>query len=124
MSAFVCSDKHILTVAAIIAHVVGDKTVDDIFEIARELRRENIRSVNYRYSERSRFPKNWDCSITSLNISNLSNVDRAALVDCLDYQSSERPDYYKSHAGRMLTRAIAYYDSVNPTWAKSNLWSI
>lgn len=124
MSAFVCSDKHILIVAAIIAHVTGDKTVDDVFTIAAELRRENIRSVNYRYRERSRFPKGWELTPEYIQISAFNIADQQALITCLDYQSCERPDYAKSHAGKMLAKAKAYFESIVPTWAKSNLWSI
>lgn len=123
MSAFVCSDKHVLIVAKIIAEIC-EKPAADVLTIAEELRRENIRSVNYRYRERSRFPKGWETTPDYLTIAGLAPVDCAALIECLDYQSCERPDYAKSHAGKMLTKAKAYFDSIVPTWAKSNIWSI
>lgn len=123
MSAFLCSDLHILTVAACIKDATDvNLSVHDVFAIADELRRENVRSVNYRYNERSRHPKGW--TVDAVKISNLANVDRLALIDCLDYQSCERPDYEKSHAGKMLKSAHAYYQSLTPSWAKSNVWSI
>lgn len=124
MSSFVCSDRHILTAAAIIAYVAGDKTVDDVFAIAEELRRENIRSVNYEYKRRSHVPKGWRVTPECIQISIFSIADHKAIIECLDYQSCARPDYAKGHAGRILIKAKAYFDSIVPPSAKSNIWSI
>ena len=122
MSCYVCSDKHILIVASIIATVV-DRPLEAL-QIAVELRRENIRSVNYRYGERSRSPKGWETTVDYIHLEAFQNADKLALIECLDYQSCERPDYAKSHAGKMLLKAGEYFKSIVKPFEKSSLWSI
>lgn len=81
MSAFLCSDLHIATVAK---HV-GDYFQCDIQDLANILKRINIRSVNYRYSANARITK---CSIKQIR-ENCNNADIKVLIDCLNYQSCE-----------------------------------
>jgi len=85
MSAFICSDKHIATVAD---HVFTDG--DDAQRFADKLKRENIRSVNHRYSERTRFVP---VDMTRSAKDEYTPTDVCWLLACLDYQSCEHPDY-------------------------------
>jgi hypothetical protein len=85
MSAFICSDRHIATVAD---HVFAD--ADDAQRFADKLKRENIRSVNARYKERTRFvPVDMTQSIKD----RYTPTDVCWMLQCLDYQSCEHIDY-------------------------------
>lgn len=87
MSAFICSDKHIATIAQYFFALdpVGAQS------FANSLKRENILSVNYRYKENE--------PITPVNMREVDALgaysvhDIAGLVACLDYQSCEHPEY-------------------------------
>lgn len=61
--------------------------------VAEILMRENVRSVNFRYSERNRSPK--------LNIDDAGEPDAtevASLLSTWCYQACERKDFYRSEA--------------------------
>lgn len=63
-------------------------------EVGYILLRENIRSVNYRYKEHSRFTVyNYKKPYNTY-----SNFDIYNAVRCLSYQSCERKDWIKSNA--------------------------
>lgn len=85
MSAFICSDRHIATVAD---HVFAD--ADDAQRFADKLKRENIKSVNSRYNERTRFtPVDMTQSIKD----RYTPSDVCWMLECLDYQSCEHQDF-------------------------------
>lgn len=86
MSAFLCSDRHIGSLALTYGSLLG---LDDVAiqGIANDLKRENIRSVNYRYKERSRIKP---CDMSHAH--QLNQRDAMSLRDSLEYQSCERPD--------------------------------
>lgn len=85
MSAFICSDRHIATVAD---HVFAD--ADDAQRFADKLKRENIKSVNSRYNESTRFvPVDMAHSAKD----EYTPTDACWLLACLGYQSCEHPDY-------------------------------
>ena len=87
MSAFICTDKHIATIAK--ALFIDPKQAQDA---ANYFKRENIRSVNYRYGgrEKTRVTK---CNMTHADdLGKYTGNDIAKLLDCLDYQSCEHPD--------------------------------
>ena len=84
MSAFICTDKHIATIAkALFADPKQAQKAADHFK------RENIRSVNYRYQEKTRATK---CDMSQANLAPYTGHDIAAMLNCLDYQSCEHPD--------------------------------
>ena len=97
MSAYICSDAHIATIAwwASADHVVAQ-------EVADALKRENIKSVNYRYHEKTRFKK---CDLSKADLGVLP-AEVLELVDCLDYQSCEHPDYKRGMLSVIRSAAI------------------
>jgi hypothetical protein len=91
MSAFICSDKHFAVVAkALFAQPTSAQ------QFADALKRENIKSVNYRYrdcAERARFRKvNLDAA-TADDVKQYDGSQILVLLMCIDYQSCEHPDY-------------------------------
>lgn len=115
MSAFICSDKHIATVAS---HVFSlDPKAAQRF--ADELKRENIRSVNYRYNERTRFKP---VDMTQSAHTEYTLADAVRLLECLAYQSCEHPTYDQTRIACALGLLIAR--GANLTMAKPGLWSI
>jgi hypothetical protein len=60
-------------------------------EVADALKRENIKSVNYRYRERTRFKK---CDLSGADLG-VTPAEVLELIECLDYQSCEHPDYQR-----------------------------
>lgn len=114
MSAFICSDKHIATIAVNYAALVGQPEAAQ--EIADALLATNVQSVNYRYQEDTAIEP---CSLEEVE-TGLSTADLIALCNCLDYQSCERPDYRND----LLERITAQFKANDRTGIKSPLWSI
>lgn len=119
MSAFLCSDKHIATIAVAYGHIKGfDQAAVQGF--ADSLKRENIRSVNYRYKERSKITP---CDLTKGSpIGAFNALDLYALVECWEYQSCERPDYLGVLAASLkgefgLATAVWPGPKTNGIWA-------
>lgn len=102
MSAFVCSDRHIATVAQWYG-AEKELTVDQVQEVADMLKRDNVRSVNYRYGLRSRVGK---CDLTQAAPDMQKPEIVAALCECLSYQSCERPDYVGLLLNQIQTAAL------------------
>jgi hypothetical protein len=100
MSAFICSDKHFAVVAkALFASPTAQQ------QFADALKRENIKSVNHRYKESTRFRKVDLNAATADDVNQYDGHDMLCLLMCIDYQSCEHPDYnntYFSLAERML----------------------
>lgn len=72
-------------------------------EVANELFRENVKSVNYRYDE-----KDVPEPIKKLNkFSDYSLPQIAKAVSCLSYQSCEHPDWEKSKAKSFLDHILS-----------------
>jgi hypothetical protein len=80
MSAFICSDRHIRTVAY---HVASYFQIDEN-QLADKLKSINIDSVNYRYADKTKRTK-CKGSVQS----GLTNDDIGMLIDSLNYQSCE-----------------------------------
>jgi hypothetical protein len=103
MSAFICSNTHIMTVAAAYVYNVelrNEHLPDDaqVLRVAKILQKENVASVNYRYETKYRAGK-----LEGTPYSYHRHVQMLAWVDCLSYQSCERSRWDKSEAKRMLT---------------------
>lgn len=124
MSAFVCTDRHIATIAQAYAQLAG-RTPTDVTQIATLLKRENIRSVNYRYRRRDKLVacNLQDAQTLDLFGGSLAVGDVLELLHCLKYQSCERPDHQKSSAFSLM-RTIA--EVLEPLAAppKSSMWCI
>lgn len=82
MSAFLCSDYHIATMAKYIASLHGSI---DAQLLANKLKRININSVNCRYNAKSKTVK---CQMDKIMA--IGANEFAVLFDCWDYQSCEK----------------------------------
>ena len=117
MSAFLCSDKHFAVVAK---HLFTTERAQQDF--ADHLKRENIKSVNWRYNERSRFHKVNLFAATPDDVQTYTIHDILRLLECAEYQSCEHPDHNEVPsvlAMRCLRAQGANTDKVQP-----NLWAI
>ena len=100
MSAYICSDRHIATIAVTYGNLTGMDR-QEVQKLADQLKRWNIRSVNYRYNERTRFAP---CCLD--DVAKLGSTDMVALCDCLEYQSCERQDW-KTDCAKAYERLTA-----------------
>ena len=124
MSAYLCSDRQIASI------VIGDLSLTGqptplAQGYADLLKRENLRSVNYRYRRRQRFEA---CNIDQAapiepTEGGLRAADLIALATCLDHQSCERPDY-EGAAAQALIQRIQTQLTPLARYPKSTLWSI
>lgn len=114
MSAFICSDKHISTVAQYF-FAMDSKGAQSF---ADSLKRENILSVNYRYQENEPITPVYMGAADPLTAHSIDDI--AALVACLDYQSCEHPDY----CGKLLGYCAQIAKNLGGDYKKSKVWSI
>lgn len=83
MSAYVMSDESIFNIAQSL-------TLDNIGQFADMLKRININSVNYRYSENTRFRKvKFPDTIQDNKATKLETI---RLIECWQYQACEMPN--------------------------------
>jgi hypothetical protein len=115
MSAFICSDTQFAVVAKFL---FDDAALTQSF--ANGLKRENIRSVNYRYKERSRFSPVKLAAISNADIAYYTMHDALKLLECIDYQSCEHPTYDKVPYELASTLLIAR----GARSSQSSVWSI
>lgn len=116
MSAFLCSDRHIASIAI---HFVRLIPAEDPQKIADRLKAFNVLSVNYRYAHHGSPEPIEPCSLTSI-AQDLTPPDLVALCNCLDYQSCELPDY----ANPLLEAITAQFAANVRHSIKSPVWSI
>jgi hypothetical protein len=125
MSAHVCSDTQFATLVATVATMkYSPVKPGEEQAVASLLKRENIRSVNYRYNQHDRIAP---CDMSKATLGGWTLTGLINLARCIDYQSCERPDYEKSRAHHMLIRIIAFLLlempevdqrlKANPTWS-------
>lgn len=114
MSAFVCSDRHIATIAVRYAELAKTAAPQDI---ANQLKAINIASVNFRY--RQNIPIS-PCDLSEVAPDNFQYSDLLALCECLDYQSCERPDY----SNPLLAMITGQFKASCRHSIKSAVWSI
>lgn len=125
MSAYLCSDKHIATIVNSAIALCGHLALRDALpwrllgpgalaaqEAADLLKKTNTESVNYRYQQ--------DEVATPCKLESQKTTAAGALklLDCLEYQSCERPDWVGSDGYYLLRglrsaliRALPGYDA-------------
>lgn len=124
MSAYICTDFHVATIATAYARMVG--TPEKTQAIADTLLATNIASVNYLYNEANTTHR---CDITAHDADSRTPAELIAAVDCWMYQSCERPDWHADPA-RALGEAIkAQFAAASAITGKGtrradNVWSI
>lgn len=139
MSAFVCTDRH---VAAIVAAAVagsrdpsplrcligvlpraealewieqGEQLWELFPRVCSLLRRENLKSVNFRYRQAAEIPGPF--TVPFAQAPKVAAVAALKLLDCYDYQSCEHPGWegstgeqISSQLRRFLIRALPGYE--------------
>ena len=113
MSAFLCTDYHIATMAKYIASLHGSI---DAQLLANKLKKINIDSVNYRYNEKSRAVR---CKMDKTM--EIGANDFAALFSCWDYQACENQGNIDYQIMRGFLKF--YADKGNRTFSNIS-WSI
>lgn len=100
MSAYICSDEQFtLVVTAWNKHTEHTYNTPLLLELANTLKKENIRSVNYRYNERTRCYKLKATDIDAAYKHPLPSIEQTIQwLRCIDYQSCECPDYENTKA--------------------------
>jgi hypothetical protein len=101
MSAFICSDEQFVrTVLGWAKHTAKHAgfNEEELAEMANTLKKENVRSVNWRYNEKTRAGKVRFPDVTLEEFEPASIEQVVQWLRCLDYQSCEHPDYEKSKA--------------------------
>ena len=117
MSAFICSDKHIATIAYNIGSFC-DMGESEVQVLANKLKHINIASVNYRYNEKTRKAKcNIDARMTIEN-----RHDIAGLIGCWIYQSCEDACNIDYHAYKALLENYVEFNKLNSN--NSSVWSV
>lgn len=118
MSAFICSDLQF----AVVARAVFPTSLIRQQLFANNLKRQNIRSVNYRYKENTRFTKvNFD---DANDAPAYHDWDIIGLLRCIDYQSCERPDYDDTLIDMAQQLVAARNPSVDLESTALTTWSI
>lgn len=116
MSCFICSDRHIATIASYFTSDIGFEELEVTQRIADLLLEKNIEGVNFRYKE--------DTEFTPVDLSEVAQdmqpQDLVALCDCLDYQSCDPEGYINP----LLDDITAHFKARVVGSLTSNLWSI
>lgn len=117
MSAFICSDFHIMAVSLVVAkHFKTDAQA-----LADKLKAINIESVNYRYNEKT--PKR-KCKVNGSIDRVFTARDIANLINCLDYQMCEKTTADYLAYSSLLFRWVEENAADIVKCEDSNLWSI
>lgn len=109
MSAFIVSDRHINYILSWVADHNGKYTnskgrVLSLDEIGGILRKENYRSVNFRYDTNKRPGEPFVYAY----VGPTDTMQAYANCHCLDYQSNEGPKWEKSTACKLLKQITLY----------------
>lgn len=123
MSAFIVSDLQYSIMADSISFYLG-YSIDKARDYMNILKRENIRSVNYRYKEKTRF---YPVDFKPCQVVPIEQVIN--FLQCVGYQSCERPDYEKSKAFclNMKLQTNLYktmINSIKPNLFNNLEWSV
>lgn len=117
MSAFICSDFHIMAVSL----VVGMHFKIEAQALADKLKATNIDSVDYRYNEKT--PKR-KCKVNGTIGQVFTARDISNLINCLDYQMCEKTTIDYLAYSSLLFRWVEENAADIVKCEDSNLWSI
>lgn len=124
MSAFICSDKHLFTIAAYAALNMASKSayIDPhqlAQDLANRLKRANIHSVNFRYDEKTPARKCKGC----LSYKEYTPAQVYRLFQCWNYQTCEDSNALDYLALSALMREQFSPEDIEQS-KPLNLWTI
>ncbi len=117
MSAFLCSDRHLATIAYAVAMNNG-MDISFTQDLANRLKSINIKSVAFRYGKKPIIRK---CCIAG-NMETMGKHDLAALIVCWKYQSCENPSCLEYLT--MKAYLETFVRKIDGRAVGSKLWSI
>lgn len=117
MSSFLCSDAHFAVVAKCM-FLQQDKQQ----RFANTLKRLNLNSVNHRYEEKTRFRAVNLSAFDDDLLHQYNHHDVLRLLQCIDYQSSDAPDYDDTLF--LITERLLIRQGAVAGQSRPNLWSI
>lgn len=112
MSAWIVNPEHIAAIVGTATARQPDDMPDTALNLAVALSTENVRSINYRYSDR----EPWDAAP-------LGRTDFEKAVGCLNYQSCEHPGWESSEARKWLA-GVLEASRAWPDEARIHTWGI
>lgn len=119
MSAFILSDKH-FTVIANYVNLIKDNI--NMQDFANKLKAINIKSVNYRYNEKTRITK---CKLDYPKVGeNYSKYDVIRLIQCWDYQSCENITDIDFNLMQVFLYSLFNDDEIQNARNNSDKWCI
>jgi len=100
-------------------------------KVATILAQENLDSVSYRYNSEPEVPEDQfyiaACKLAAKEANPrhdpTNSVDMAKTLNCLEYQSCERPDWYQSLAFKILTACREQLLRNMPGYESAEGWS-
>lgn len=120
MSAFICSDKHIATIALLITASTG-KSAKFAQSLADMLKRINIESVNFRYAHHGEPEPITQCDLHQWSNVHF-NIDTVhKLIQCWQYQSCEKDDCAEYW---IVETWLTNWRIGNPAKTAPDIWSI
>jgi hypothetical protein len=105
MSCYILTKHEILAIASFVAKKQGKIHYFEHFNIAKELYKVNVQSVNCRYGEKSRYSnvKFYDWEINPYDFDAINDAQKATLIDCFLYQATCKKRYAKQSIIKELT---------------------
>jgi hypothetical protein len=125
VSAWIVNPEHIAAIVGTATARQPDDMPDTALNLAVALSTENVRSINYRYSDR----EPWDAALPSEEqvaawaSAPLGRTDFEKAVGCLDYQSCEHPGWESSEARKWLVEVLEA-SRAWPDEARIHTWGI
>ena len=110
MSAYVVTQKHISAILRFHNQAPDYRSPASIAyaqQLGEQLYLQNIASVNYRYRYRNEPAGEYPPFKFSPNAPLLAPVEVLRLLECLEYQSNETPEYYATPGYEVLARLRA-----------------
>lgn len=128
MSAFICSDRHTVSVAAWAA---ARKLVDDPINAAISLRAVNNHAIRCRYGDEAtplcgiaNHLKHAEHELRNMPSANYADRWAFSLLRCLDYQCSEGDAKETNPAAPLLARLLDAADKLTSGQHIDSLWAI
>lgn len=112
MSCFIVSDNHIHTILSYILDLVepnayiNSLNVEELEKIGNMFLKQNHLSYDFRYNLGDELNDFFEYKFKKVDISNVSPIQFIKLLDCLDYQCCETPNYEETETYKKIQKWI------------------